>query len=121
MHTMQSLQNHQALSTNLADQKRASSTLDWHIQALAHMSALASAHTARKASPAGAHPVLTSQAVVPWWPIFSASMDAYFMGCHIRNAPPKHALNVASGSVTPTSVPATWRAQRQQPGQVAAQ
>jgi hypothetical protein len=38
--------------------------------------------------------------------IFSASMAAYFMGCHIRKAPPKQAENVASGSVTPISVPA---------------
>jgi len=30
-----------------------------------------------------------------------------FMGCHMRKAPPKQALNVASGSVTPCSVPAT--------------
>jgi hypothetical protein len=53
------------------------------------------------------HPVLTSQAEVPWRSIFSASMAAYFMGCHIRKAPPKHALKVASGSVMPISVPAT--------------
>lgn len=54
-----------------------------------------------------AHPVLTSQAEVPCFSIFCASMAAYFMGCHIRKAPPKHALKVASGSVTPISVPAT--------------
>lgn len=54
-----------------------------------------------------AHPVLTSQAEVPWRSIFCASMAAYFMGCHIRKAPPKHALKVASGSVMPISVPAT--------------
>ena len=57
------------------------------------------------------HPVLTSQACVPCWAIFSASMDAYFMGCHMRKAPPKQALNVASGSVTPSSVPATCQEQ----------
>lgn len=34
-------------------------------------------------------------------------MLAYFMGCHMRNTPPKQAENVASGSVTPSSVPAT--------------
>ena len=36
-------------------------------------------------------------------------MQRTFMGCHMRKAPPKHALNVASGSVTPCSVPATCR------------
>ena len=55
-------------------------------------------------------PVLTSQALVPCWSIFSASMEAYFMGCHKRKAPPKQALKVASGSVIPCSVPATCRA-----------
>ncbi len=54
-----------------------------------------------------AHPVLTSQAEVPCCSIFWASMAAYFMGCHMRKAPPKQALKVASGSVTPISVPAT--------------
>lgn len=54
------------------------------------------------------HPVFTSQAVVPCCAIFSASIDAYFMGCHMRKAPPKQALKVASGSVTPCSVPATY-------------
>lgn len=51
--------------------------------------------------------MLTSQAEVPCCSIFSASMAAYFMGCHIKKAPPKQALKVASGSVTPISVPAT--------------
>ena len=60
----------------------------------------------------GAHPVLTSQAEVPCCSIFSASMAAYFMGCHIRKAPPKQALKVASGSVTPISVPATCMCSR---------
>ena len=55
-------------------------------------------------------PVLTSQAWVPCWAILSASMAAYFMGCHMRKAPPKQALKVASGSVTPSSVPATCHA-----------
>ncbi len=58
-----------------------------------------------------AHPVLTSQAEVPCCSIFWASMAAYFMGCHMRKAPPKQALKVASGSVTPISVPATCSAQ----------
>ena len=52
-------------------------------------------------------PVLTNHALVPCSSIFSASMEAYFMGCHNRKAPPKHALKVASGSVMPCSVPAT--------------
>jgi len=56
------------------------------------------------------HPVLTSQALVPCWSIFSANMEAYFMGCHSRKAPPKQALKVASGSVMPCSVPATCTA-----------
>ncbi len=34
-------------------------------------------------------------------------MPRTFMGCHMRKAPPKQALKVASGSVTPCSVPAT--------------
>ena len=51
--------------------------------------------------------MLTSQAEVPCCCIFSANIAAYFMGCHIRKAPPKQALKVASGSVTPISVPAT--------------
>jgi hypothetical protein len=29
------------------------------------------------------------------------------MGCHMRNTPPKQAEKVASGSNTPSSVPAT--------------
>ena len=33
---------------------------------------------------------------------------AYFTGGQTRNTPPKHALNVACGSVTPRSVPATF-------------
>lgn len=32
------------------------------------------------------------------------------MGCHSRKAPPKQALKVASGSVMPCSVPATYTA-----------
>lgn len=47
-----------------------------------------------------------SHAVVPCCCIFSASMLAYFIGCHMRNAAPKQALKVASGSFTPISVPA---------------
>lgn len=64
---------------------------------------------ARAAHRPPVQPVLTSQALVPCCAIFSASMLAYFMGCHMRKAPPKQALKVASGSVTPSSVPATWR------------
>mmetsp|Transcript_40503 Transcript_40503/g.120825 ORF Transcript_40503/g.120825 Transcript_40503/m.120825 type:complete len:270 (-) Transcript_40503:1954-2763(-) len=53
------------------------------------------------------HPVLSSHTLTLCFFIFSASICAYFMGCHTRNTLPKQALNVACGSVTPTSVPAT--------------
>jgi hypothetical protein len=53
------------------------------------------------------HPVLTSQTAVPWRATFSASMDAYLVGCQTMKAEPKQAEKVASGSVTPISVPAT--------------
>ncbi len=56
--------------------------------------------------PPAVQPVFSSQAVVPCCCILSASILAYFMGCHMRKAAPKHALKVASGSTTPTSVPA---------------
>ena len=48
-----------------------------------------------------------SHAVAPWRSILCASMAAYFVGCHTMKAEPKHAEKVASGSVTPISVPAT--------------
>src|SRR5690606_12154419 len=53
-------------------------------------------------------PVLTSQVCAPCLRSFSASISAYFVGCHTRNGPPKHGENVGSGSFTPTSVPATF-------------
>src|SRR5262249_30713000 len=40
--------------------------------------------------------------------IFAASNSAYLLGCHTRNGPPKHGENVADGSFTPSSVPATF-------------
>ena len=52
-------------------------------------------------------PVLTNHGVAPCSRILSARSSAYFAGCHTRNGPPKQGENVASGSVTPTSVPAT--------------
>src|SRR5690348_6397780 len=52
-------------------------------------------------------PVLTSQTWALCWRTFSASNSAYLFGCQTRNGPPKHGLNVACGSVTPISVPAT--------------
>ena len=52
-------------------------------------------------------PVLTSQVCAPCLRSFSASSSAYFVGCQTRNGPPKHGENVASGSFTPISVPAT--------------
>jgi hypothetical protein len=53
------------------------------------------------------HPVLTSHTFDPCSRSFSPSMRAYLVGCHTRNTAPKQALNVACGSVTPRSVPAT--------------
>ena len=52
-------------------------------------------------------PVFTSQACAWWACNRSASISAYFVGCQTRNAAPKQAENVACGSTTPTSVPAT--------------
>ena len=52
-------------------------------------------------------PVLTSQTRALCCFIFAASSSAYLLGCHTRNGPPKHGENVADGSFTPTSVPAT--------------
>src|SRR5262245_1890445 len=53
------------------------------------------------------HPVLTSQTRALCWRILLARSSAYLFGCHTRNGPPKHGENVAEGSFTPTSVPAT--------------
>jgi hypothetical protein len=52
-------------------------------------------------------PVLTSQTLAPCCFIFWARSSAYLDGCQTRNGPPKQGEKVASGSVTPTSVPAT--------------
>ena len=38
----------------------------------------------------------------------SANSSAYLLGCQTMKAAPKQAEKVASGSVTPTSVPATF-------------
>src|SRR3954469_17460235 len=54
------------------------------------------------------HPVLTSQTRAPCLFIFAASSSAYLPGCQTRNGPPKHGENVADGSFTPISVPATF-------------
>lgn len=53
-------------------------------------------------------PVLTSHAWLPFLAILSASSSAYLVGCQTMNAAPKQAENVASGSFTPISVPATF-------------
>ena len=53
-------------------------------------------------------PAFTSQARVPYCFIFAASSSAYLLGCQTRDGPPKQGENVADGSVTPTSVPATF-------------
>src|SRR5436190_18280364 len=52
-------------------------------------------------------PVFTSHTRAPCFFIFAASSSAYLFGCQTRNGPPKHGENVADGSFTPTSVPAT--------------
>ena len=52
-------------------------------------------------------PVLTSQTLALCFAIFSPSRRAYTFGCSGRNGAPKQVLNVAFGSVTPVSVPAT--------------
>ncbi len=52
-------------------------------------------------------PVFTSHTRDPCSRIFAASSSAYLLGCHTKNGPPKHGENVAWGSVTPISVPAT--------------
>lgn len=53
------------------------------------------------------HPVLISHTLVSCFLIFSANILAYNVGWRARKASPKHAENVAYGSLTPTSVPAT--------------
>src|SRR5512145_2196158 len=52
-------------------------------------------------------PVFTSHTREPCFFIFSASNCAYLPGCQTRNGPPKQGENVAEGSLTPSSVPAT--------------
>ena len=44
---------------------------------------------------------------VPCVSNFFCNKSAYFVGCNVKNAAPKHAENVAWGSVIPRSVPAT--------------
>src|SRR5215472_8756235 len=58
--------------------------------------------------PPPVQPVLTSHTRDWCFLIFSASSSAYLFGCHTRNGPPKQGENVACGSVTPISVPATF-------------
>src|SRR6266705_7049139 len=53
------------------------------------------------------HPVFTSQHCTPCFAIFSPSSEAYTLAWSGRNGAPKQAENVAFGSVTPRSVPAT--------------
>src|ERR1700761_2808259 len=52
-------------------------------------------------------PVFTSQTRALCFFIFAASNSAYLFGCQTMNGPLKHGENVAVGSFTPTSVPAT--------------
>src|SRR5204863_7542246 len=53
------------------------------------------------------HPVFTSQTRAWCFAIRSPSIVAYRLGASGRNGAPKQVLNVAFGSVTPLSVPAT--------------
>jgi hypothetical protein len=53
-------------------------------------------------------PVFTSQTRTPCRAIRSPSIRAYTPGWSGRNGAPKQAENVALGSVTPRSVPATF-------------
>src|SRR5262245_32651167 len=53
-------------------------------------------------------PVFTSHTSEPCWSMSLPNISAYFHGCQTRNTAPKHELNVACGSVTPRSVPATF-------------
>ena len=54
------------------------------------------------------HPVFTSHTRAWCRAILSPSIRAYRLGCSGRNGAPKQVLNVAFGSVTPFSVPATF-------------
>src|SRR5438128_4866267 len=54
------------------------------------------------------HPVFTSQHCTPCRAILSPSRDAYTFALSGRNGAPKQVENVALGSVTPRSVPATF-------------
>ena len=53
-------------------------------------------------------PVFTSQTRAPWRVILSPSISAYRPGGNGMNGAPKQVLNVAFGSVTPFSVPASF-------------
>src|SRR5262249_55140790 len=53
-------------------------------------------------------PVFTSPTRALCCFILAARSSAYLLGCHTRNGPPKQGENVAEGSLTPTSVPATF-------------
>ena len=52
-------------------------------------------------------PVFTSQTVASWAASRSVSIVAYSPGWRGMNGAPKQAENVADGSFTPTSVPAS--------------
>src|SRR5262245_5146356 len=54
------------------------------------------------------HPVFTSHTFASCRAIRSPSIAAYRLGASGRNGAPKQVLNVAFGSVTPFSVPATF-------------
>ncbi len=53
-------------------------------------------------------PVFTSQTLAPCWSSFSPSIRAYTRGGCGRNGAPKHVEKVGCGSVTPSSVPASF-------------
>lgn len=53
------------------------------------------------------HPVLINQERELFYFILSANIVEYTVGCKDKKAAPKQAEKVGSGSLTPTSVPAT--------------
>ena len=53
-------------------------------------------------------PELTKKACDPCFSNFCCSKSAYRVGCNVIKAAPKHVENVAVGSLTPRSVPATF-------------
>merc|ERR1719510_2855640 len=77
---------------------------------MASMSCLVYFRLQRSPTPYGppTQPVFTRYAEAPTLSSLAANISAYTYGCQTRNGAPKQAENVAWGSVTPSSVPATF-------------